>query len=102
MLDHWRRGIVMLRRGDDQSMTDVASPPELPEDDLAASLARLEHALGRISEAQAKVQAEGHIAVPEPAPELPANLAVRLDGIIARLRAVVDNREEGAAWPRSV
>jgi hypothetical protein len=96
MLDHRRQGIVMLHRGDDQSMTDAASPQEPPEDDLAASLARLELALGRISRAQAT----GQLAAP--APELPANLAGRLDGLIARLRAVVDNREEGAAWPRSV
>lgn len=81
-------------------MTETASPPEQPEDDLAASLARLEQALGRISQAQATGQlAAGQIAAP--APELPDNLAVRLDGLIARLRAVVDNREEGAAWPRS-
>ena len=83
-------------------MTETASPPDQPEDDLAASLARLEQALGRISQAQAAGQlATGQIAAPAPAPELPGNLASRLDGLIARLRAVVDNREEGAAWPRS-
>ena len=76
-------------------MTDAASPPDQPEDDLATSLARLEQALGRISQAQTAGQGAAQ------APELPANLASRLDGLIARLRAVVDNREEGASWPRS-
>ena len=103
MLDHRRGGIVMLRRGDDQSMTDAASPQDQPEDDLAASLARLELALGRIAQAQATGQlAAGQMAVPAPLSELPPNLAARLDGLIARLRVVVDNREEGATWPRSV
>ena len=81
-------------------MTDAASPPDQPEDDLAASLARLELALGRIAQAQATGQMAASATAPSN--ELPANLAARLDGLIARLRVVVDNREEGATWPRSV
>ena len=72
--------------------------------DLTASLSRLETALDRIAEASVAASMAAETRRDDAAMDsaLSANMAARLDGMIGRLRAAIENTEESTAWPRSM
>ncbi len=89
-------------------MTEAPHPHSTDGLDLSASLQRLEAALDRIAEASVAASlsptADATPRRDDAAVDsaLSVKLAERLDGMIGRLRAAIDNTEESTAWPRSM